>query len=223
MIKAVFLDFYGTVVHEDGEIIKIITKYIFDSGSAEKQSDIGAFWWTDFQNLFLHSYGETFKTQRELETQSLKNTLLRFQSTENAEKLSELMFDYWINPIIFDESKSFFETCSVPVYIVSNIDNYDINKALAYHNLHPADVITSENARSYKPRKEIFEYALRKARLSPDEVVHVGDSITTDVKGAAAIGINTVWLNRYNKNVSENVGVTVSNLMDIFYTKYFLE
>ena len=32
MIKAFFVDFYGTVVHEDGEVIKKITQIIFDTG-----------------------------------------------------------------------------------------------------------------------------------------------------------------------------------------------
>lgn len=35
MIKAFFPDFYGTVVHEAGEIIKKITQIIYDTGEAE--------------------------------------------------------------------------------------------------------------------------------------------------------------------------------------------
>ena len=29
MIKAVFIDFYGTVVHEDGEVIKQVSQEIY--------------------------------------------------------------------------------------------------------------------------------------------------------------------------------------------------
>lgn len=43
MIKAFFLDFYGTVVHEDGEIIKKITQIIYDTGESENMSEIDAF------------------------------------------------------------------------------------------------------------------------------------------------------------------------------------
>lgn len=32
MIKAVFTDFYGTLAHEDGEIVKRISEEIFDTG-----------------------------------------------------------------------------------------------------------------------------------------------------------------------------------------------
>ena len=44
MIKSIFLDFYGTVVHEDGEVIKKITKIIMETGSVDDGSKIGAFW-----------------------------------------------------------------------------------------------------------------------------------------------------------------------------------
>lgn len=105
------------------------------------------------------------------------------------------MFDHWVKPPIFEESKHFFEICPVPIYIVSNIDRADILKAIEYHNLKPAAVFTSEDAKSYKPRKELFELALNTTGLSANEVVHIGDSLNSDVKGAAALGINVLWVN----------------------------
>lgn len=44
MVKAVFLDFYGTVVHEDGEIIKKIIQIINDSGEAQDKLKIKKCW-----------------------------------------------------------------------------------------------------------------------------------------------------------------------------------
>lgn len=223
MVKAVFLDFYGTVVHEDGAIIKIVNERIFKSGNAEKPSDIGTYWWNEFQNMFIHSQGETFRTQRYLEMESLANTIKHFHSTENAIELSELMFDHWIKPLIYEESKTFFEMCPVLIYIVSNIDTDDIIKALAFHNLKPADIITSEVARSYKPQKDIFEFALQKSGLLPQDVVHIGDSIKSDVEGASALGINTILLNRFNRYIPETAQVAISNLLETFETKYFMK
>lgn len=62
MKKAIFLDFYGTVVHEDGENVQKISKTIFDTGEAENTSEIGAYWWNEFSTLFTNAYGENFKT-----------------------------------------------------------------------------------------------------------------------------------------------------------------
>lgn len=72
MIKAFFLDFYGTIVHEDGEVVKKITQIIAETGKAETTSEIAVFWWNEFQKMFTNSYGESFETQRALEEQALK-------------------------------------------------------------------------------------------------------------------------------------------------------
>lgn len=52
--------------------------------------------------------------------------------------------------------------------------------ALSYHGLSPAGVFTSEDARAYKPRTELFNLALKKCGLLADKVIHIGDSISSD-------------------------------------------
>lgn len=215
MIKAIFIDFYGTVVYEDGAVIKEVTEEIIDTGANAEKSEIDSFWWKEFQTMFLKAYGDKFETQRELEFRSLKNTIEKFGSNEDAKKLSDLMFEHWMKPPIFEESKEFFEKTPVPIYVVSNIDRDDVLKAIAYHGLKPAGIFTSEDARSYKPRAEIFEMALKEVGLQPNEVVHIGDSLSSDVKGASALGINTIWINRGGKTVPEGV-IAVTNLLEIF-------
>lgn len=204
-IKAFFVDFYGTVVHEDGEVIKKITEIIIKTGKSENPSEIGSFWWNDFQTMFMNSFGETFETQRALEEKSLVHTLEKFGSDADPKELSGMMFAHWVKPPIFDDSKQFFEKSPLPIYIVSNIDTADIMQAVEYHGLKPAGVFTSEDARSYKPRRELFELALQKTGLKPDEVIHIGDSISSDVKGASELGINALWLNRFGKNIPDGV------------------
>ena len=204
-IKAFFVDFYGTIVHEDGEIIKKITKIITDTGTAENLSGIGSFWWNDFQDMFLNSYGETFETQRALEEKSLVHTLEKFGSDADPRTLSAMMFAHWVKPPIFEDSKEFFEKSTIPIYIVSNIDTADIIQAIDFHGLKPAGVFTSEDARSYKPRKELFELALQKTGLKPDEVIHIGDSISSDIMGASVVGINALWLNRFGTSIPDGV------------------
>lgn len=212
MIKAFFLDFYGTVVHEDGEIIKKITDIIYNTGIVENKSEIGSFWWNDFQKMFTNSYGYNFETQRVLEQKSLEHTLAKFSSSANAEELSNYMFEHWVKPPIFDDSKPFFENSPIPIYIVSNIDTADIMAAIKYHALTPAGVFTSEDARAYKPRKELFELALKETGLTSDEVIHIGDSISSDVNGAEALNIKALWLNRFGQDVPNKVD-SINNLL----------
>lgn len=220
MPQAIFIDFYGTVVHEDGVVIKKITQEIFETGIVDNRTDIGTFWWNEFQSLFQASYGDKFETQRELEYQSLVRTLEKFKSAADARELSEKMFAHWVEPPIFEESKRFFDTCPLPIYIVSNIDRGDVLKAVEYHNLKPAGIITSEDAKAYKPRAEIFECALKCAGVSANEVVHIGDSLSSDVDGANACGIKAIWVNRSGKEVPPEV-VSVKELLEAFETEYF--
>ena len=225
MIKAIFIDFYGTVVFEDGEVIERVVQEIIrnrkdNSGNTKDKSAIGGYWWKEFQTAFTNAYGDTFETQRKLEYQSLAKTIEYFGSTADAVALSEEMFAYWRKPPIFPESKEFFEKCPVPIYVVSNIDRADIMAAIAYHGLKPAGVFTSEDALVYKPRKELFEYALKLTGLQPEDVIHIGDSLSSDVKGASSLGIDTIWVNRGNRPVPEGV-CAVGNLLEIFETEYF--
>ena len=220
MKDAIFLDFYGTVVFEDGESIEKISKIIQDTGEVNDISEVGAYWWNEFYNVFVNAYGDNFRTQREIEMQSLAKTIEHFKSSADAVQLSNEMFEYWQKPPIFEESKLFFEQSPVPIYIVSNIDTDDIKEAIQFHDLKPADVFTSEDAKSYKPRKELFEYALNATGLKPEQVVHIGDSLSSDVKGASALGIDTIWLNRRNREVPEGV-CSVGNLLEVFDTKFF--
>lgn len=220
MIKAVFIDFYGTIVFEDGENVAKISDMIYQSGNAQSASQVGSYWWERFKNLFENSYGENFRTQRDLEMQSLVDTINHFNSSEDGIKFSNEMFEYWVKPPIFEESKQFLDSCSVPVYVVSNIDRDDVLQAIDYHGLKPAGVFTSEDAKSYKPRKELFEFALKSTGLSSDEVVHIGDSLSSDVAGASAIGIRAIWVNRSNREVPAGV-TAVGNLLEVFETEYF--
>jgi 2-haloacid dehalogenase/putative hydrolase of the HAD superfamily len=112
--------------------------------------------------------------------------------------LCQLQFDYWRKPEIFADAADFLKQHPLP--IVSNIDTADLKVAIAYHQLnHITDIITSESVKFYKPRIEMFHKALEKSNLSPEDVIHIGDSLTSDVAGAQSAGIKTVWLNRTRK------------------------
>jgi len=57
-------------------------------------------------------------------------------------------------------------------------------------------VVISERQGFRKPRREIFEAVLAELGTAPEETLHVGDSLSADVAGAAALGIRTAWLTR---------------------------
>jgi len=53
-----------------------------------------------------------------------------------------------------------------------------------------------------KPSPKIFEEAVRKANVPAGEVVHVGDSLEDDVRGAHLAGIKAIWLDRSGRHAA---------------------
>lgn len=54
-------------------------------------------------------------------------------------------------------------------------------------------IITSSNYIFRKPSKRIFDLALEKSGLNPDETWYIGDQYECDIKGALNAGIFPVW------------------------------
>ena len=55
-------------------------------------------------------------------------------------------------------------------------------------------VITSVDAGARKPAPQFFQHALVRCGLTNEEVLFVGNQLNTDILGAEAMGIATVWL-----------------------------
>lgn len=161
--------------------------------------EIGGHWWSNFSNRFQVSHGERFETQRNLELASLDATCRHFNAACDVSQLSEAIFAFWQTPPLFDDARDFLSACDLPIMVLSNIDRVDIEAAIAAHRLAFSDVITSEDVRSYKPRPELFQAGLDALGLAPTDVLHVGDSITSDVIGANELGIPVAWVNRNDK------------------------
>lgn len=55
-------------------------------------------------------------------------------------------------------------------------------------------VITSVDAGARKPAPQFFQYALAQAGMTKEDLLFVGNQLNTDILGAEAFGIQTVWL-----------------------------
>ena len=200
--RAILLDFYGTVVEEDDAPIADTCARIADvSPLRVRARAISSYWGRMFRQLCSESYGRAFRSQREIERLSLERVLREFQADLDLDHLLRPQYRYWAHPSIYRESKDILARCSIPVCLVSNIDNADLRSALAHNDLSFDMVVTSEDCRAYKPRGEMFKKALSLLGLSPGEVLHVGDSLAADVRGAKAQGIPVLWINRLHRDV----------------------
>jgi putative hydrolase of the HAD superfamily len=57
-------------------------------------------------------------------------------------------------------------------------------------------VVVSAIEKASKPAPRIFQVALERLNLPAADVVHVGDSLRDDIRGAMAMGMGAIWLRR---------------------------
>ena len=80
--------------------------------------------------------------------------------------------------------------------ILSNADDDFLGPVLGRLGLKFDVVLSSEEARCYKPMPSLFLQVIERLGVAPHEVVYVGDNQFDDVKGAKGVGMRAVWLNR---------------------------
>jgi len=82
------------------------------------------------------------------------------------------------------------------IIIASNIDDDLFAYSRPKLGVDPDHIITAQQVRSYKPARPHFDEILRRTGLSPQQVLHVGESRRHDVEPARAMGFRTAWINR---------------------------
>lgn len=219
--RTILLDFYSTVVEEDdvpiGEICGQISAV---SPLKVTAAEVGSYWGHVFAQLCSQSFGATFQPQKELELLSLHHVLQQFEANLDALMLSQVLYEYWAHPAIFPESKDVLAQCGIPICLISNIDNAEL-QVIQHNILHFDYIVTSEDCKAYKPRREVFEKALSLVGLAEAEVLHVGDSFNSDVRGAKSQGMPVLWINRKEKPIpcidvsADYVSVDLAGLLTI--------
>jgi len=86
--------------------------------------------------------------------------------------------------------------------LVSNGNSYPERCGLAERL---AFVVFSQDVGCEKPQKEIFQVACSRAGCRSEELLHVGDSLESDVAGASVVGAVSVWLNRSGQTNSTDI------------------
>lgn len=83
------------------------------------------------------------------------------------------------------------------LYILSNgfteLQSRKMNSAGIAHYFD--GVILSEDIGVNKPHPEIFEHALRVARVAPHQALMIGDNLEADIQGAHQVGMEQVFYN----------------------------
>jgi putative hydrolase of the HAD superfamily len=90
----------------------------------------------------------------------------------------------------------------------SKLNNSGLNKYFGH-------VITSEASNSLKPKKEIFDFALRKTGALVSNSIMLGDNLDADILGAINFGMDSVFVNHLNVATELQPTFTITHLKEL--------
>jgi 2-haloalkanoic acid dehalogenase type II len=217
-IKALLIDFYGTLVRENDGLIRDLARRICETSPlVVTQSDVAHFWWETMTTLFREHSGSNWRNLIGLEELALQEVAQRFEShIDVSEALDEIVFS-WQRPELFSDARQFLSRLPLPTCIVANSDNDTMATAISNAQLDGQVVVTSEAAQSYKPDLGLFFHALTVMGVKPAEALFVGDSIYYDMQPAQKTGMFTAWINRTGRPLGARClpDVTCDNLQQL--------
>lgn len=106
------------------------------------------------------------------------------------------------------------------IYAASNGPHEQQLRRLKKSNLlkYFTEIFTSELLGVQKPEKAFYDLCFEKiGNINKDEAVLIGDSLTADIYGGNEYGLTTVWFNKKNIGIKEDIhpSYTVNSLEEI--------
>ena len=207
MIKAVLLDYTGTMVREDDPwTMKLLKIFLENSDLKDPREALGAVWglvkkseWEDYQDSYIG--------KDEMVERILSHCRDEYNLRADLKEMHDIWRNIWIHAPLFEDVLPFLEACPLPVYVVTNDDLKYVEESLRAKGVKVAGIVSAESVKACKPHREIMDEALRVAGVLPEEAVLIGDSETSDVACAIEVGICPILLDRSGKKNRSDVRV----------------
>ena len=120
MIKAIFMDYTGTMVQESGEELKTVVGRICRHSDLREPKDVMGMWWRMVKEYEEASYGSDYLTEDEIVDRALQNMVDTIHLEENLGELHRLIQGFWVHAPLFSDVRPFLRRCPIPVYVISN-------------------------------------------------------------------------------------------------------
>lgn len=151
-------------------------------------------------------YEKGYISNEELKWRRMWRTLMDFKIAD--EKLSREMSTLFLDSLpgknkVFEytyEILDYLTDKNYSLHVITNgFEKTQLSK-LNHSNLSKyfTHVITSEISNSVKPKKEIFEFALRACGGKVGESIMIGDNLDADILGAQNAGMDSIFVNHIN-------------------------
>jgi putative hydrolase of the HAD superfamily len=168
-------------------------------------------------------YGEDTYTEFWERWDSQALTFLGISETEHlAKQITERWYDH-AKSVAYPDVRATLnrlKQMGLKVGLISNAYDEDINAILANAGLAKGlfDILVGVNAvKKGKPHPDVFRYALSKLGVRPEEALFVGDQVDKDYRGAEAVGIHALLIERKSKSPDDISDLErVRSLQEIF-------
>jgi 2-haloacid dehalogenase len=191
--KALTFDCYGTLIDWENGILGVLRPLLLTHNTNldnEQILDIFAEFEAEIE------IGEYIK-YREVLQRVVQKFGERFGFEPTADELNSLAdsIQHWLP---FPDTVEALRTLKQKfrLIIISNVDD-DLFAFSAKHlEVEFDEVITAEQAKSYKPAFNNFRLAIERIDLPLEQILHVAASVYHDIVTAKSLGLSTVWVNR---------------------------
>lgn len=208
MIKLVCFDFYNTLAYMDPPRDKLYADIASEYGVkvaplavADALPEADAFWREENLKSPIRDREQSDKYETYTRySQLILRGAVPPASSEQALQILARVFSIGFKFLPYDDSLPTLQALKkkkLKVGVISNIgqeiDNYCAEMGFeSYLDFK----VTSFEAGYDKPRPEIFQLALKKAAVPPEESVFIGDQYEQDIKGSRAVGMKPILLDR---------------------------
>ena len=107
MIKAVFLDYTGTIIEEGGPDGMEMLKRCWKNSDIESMEAMLAYWWKLIKAYEVVSYKESYITEDEIVDRALAECAEKIHLKENFAELHRLCQRFWMYDPAFPDTKAF--------------------------------------------------------------------------------------------------------------------
>lgn len=217
MIKAVFIDYTGTIIKQSSKETEEMVRRVCKNSDMKNPDEFLKYWWGMIKEYEESFEGADYISEDEIMDKMLARCVEEIHLKENLDELHDLCRRFWMYAPLYEDVKGFFMNCPYPIYIISNNGEEYIAEAMRINGISPAGIISADMIKAYKPRPAIFQKAMDVSNCMADEVVHIGDSVTSDVNGAKAVGIRPILLDRKGRAGTLDVPVagSLSDVLDM--------
>lgn len=216
-IQVVFFDAANTLFQVKGSVAEIYLRHAVQFGFTQTPDSLGA-----IQRAFARAFGEApspvfavtdparlKQSERLWWFDIVHNVFYRVGMFARFDEFFEQVFQVFEDPQSWQLYPETVETLvrlkgrGLELGIVSNFDSrlFPVLRGLGIDRMFDTVTISSL-AQAAKPAPKIFQVALDKHALDPNEALHVGDSFREDVEGAKRAGVHAVLVDREGKSQS---------------------